>query len=145
MEMALPARYPSMTPNELSKPMRTAGNGQVTAEALTKFLETEPNAMVAYGRALYPSYYEEGEFWGETSPNLVAASQFNRIQFTLIGPDQGFTFLPLEEVPQSFPHAADVFVVGCRQGDFIRALLVKVNDQTLMSAPWGGLTCSEME
>ncbi len=144
MELTLPARYPSMTSNELVETHVDDG-WQVTAEALTNFLETEPAAMVAYGRALYPSYYEQGKFWGETSPNLVAASRFNRVQFTLIGPDQGFIFLPLEEAPQYFPHAVDVFIVGCRQEGFIRALLVKVNDQTLMSAPWDGLTCLQTE
>jgi hypothetical protein len=144
MELALPVRYPFMTPNELVE-THADDSEQVTAEALKKFLEAEPGATVAYGRALYPSWYEQGSFWGESSPNLVAASQFNRIQFTLIGSDQGFIFLPLEEAPQSFPHATDVFVVGCRQEGFIRALLVKVNDQTLMSAPWDGLTCPKTE
>ncbi len=145
MEWVMPARYPYKTPDELIELHAGSPRPGVTTPALKKFLETEPNAMVAYGRALYPSYYEEGAFWGESSPQLLAASQFNRIQFTLIGPDQGFTFLPLEDAPQYFPHTADVFVVGCRQGDFIRALLVKVNDQTLISSPWHGLTCSGME
>lgn len=142
MELALPRRYPNLPVSEL---IQTHADSQVTPEALTSFLETESGAVVAYGRALYPSYYEQGTFWGESSPNLVAASQFNRIQFTLIGPEGGFTFLPLEEAPQYFPHAADAFVVGCRQGDFIRALLVKANDQTLVSAPWDGLTCPQTE
>jgi hypothetical protein len=149
MELVLPVRYPTVPPNELIEThaagLQLADGEQVTAAALKNFLETEPGAMVTYGRALYPSWYEQGNFWGESSPNLVAASQFNRIQFTLIGSDQGFTFLPLEEAPQSFPHAADVFVVGCRQAGFIRALLVKVNNQTLMSASWSGLTCPKTE
>jgi len=91
MELALPQRYPERPASEL---IQNHADEQFTAEALTRFLETESGAVVAYGRALYPSYYEQGKFWGETSPNLVAASQFNRIQFTLIGNDGGFTFLP---------------------------------------------------
>jgi hypothetical protein len=149
MELSLPVRYPTLPPNDLIKDhavtLQLDDSEQVTASALKSFLETEPGAMVAYGRALYPSYYEEGYFWGESSPNLVAASRFNRLQFMLIGPDQGFTFIPVEEAPQYFPHAADVFVVGCRGDGFIRALLVKVNDQMLVSSTWHGLTCSEME
>lgn len=142
MELVLPQRYPELPSSTL---IQNHADEQITAEALTRFLETESGAVVAYGRALYPSYYEQGKFWGETSPNLVAASQFNRIQFTLIGDDGGFTFLPLETAPQSFPHAADAFVVGCRQGGFIRALLVKVDDQTLTASPWDGLTCPQTE
>jgi hypothetical protein len=145
MELALPVRYPDLDADAIIEKTQLDSNGQVTTSALKNFLETEPDAVVEYGRALYPSYYEQGKFWGESSPNLVAASQFNRIQFTLIGPTQGFTFLPLEEAPQYFPHASDVFIVGCRQEDSIRALLVKVNDQTLMSEPWDGLTCSKTE
>jgi hypothetical protein len=142
MELALPQRYPELPASEL---IQNHADEQFTTEALTRFLETESGAVVTYGRGLYPSYYERGKFWGETSPNLVAASQFNRIQFTLIGTDGGFTFLPLENAPQSFPHAADVFVVGCRQGGFIRALLVKVDDKTLTASPWDGLTCPQTE
>ncbi len=149
MELALPVRYPALPPNELIEThaagLQLSDGEQVTASALKNFLETEPGATVVYGRALYPSYYRQGSFWGESSPNLVAASQFNRLQFTLIGPAQGFTFLPLEDAPQYFPHAADVFVVGCRQGDFIRALIVNVNDQPLFSSTWRGLTCPKME
>jgi hypothetical protein len=145
MELVLPARYPTLSSAEIIEKVKLVDGEQVNAEALKKFIETESGAVIAQGRALYPSYYEQGKFWGETSPNLVAASRFNRVQFTMIGPDQGFIFLPLEEAPQYFPHASDVFVVGCRQEGFIRALLVKVNDQTLTSAPWGGLTCSETE
>jgi hypothetical protein len=144
VELAMPVRYPALSAGELIE-SHTLDGEQVTASALKNFLEMEPAAMVAYGRALYPAYYEEGVFWGDTSSNLLAASQFNRIQFTLIGPDQGFVFLPLEETPQYFPHASDVFVVGCRQKGFVRALILKVNDQTLVSSPWPGLTCTTSE
>ncbi|MCA2000311.1 MAG: glycosyltransferase family 39 protein [Chloroflexi bacterium] len=142
MELALPQRYPHLPASEL---IQMHADERFTTEALTRFLETESGAVVAYGRALYPSYYERGKFWGESSPNLVAASQFNRIQFTLIGGDGGFVFLPLEEAPQSFPHAADVFVVGCRREGYVRALLVKANNQTLTASPWNGLTCPQKE
>jgi hypothetical protein len=145
MELALPVRYPALSTNELIERLQLADGEKVTASVLENFLETESGAMVAYGRALYPSYYEKGSFWGESSPNLVAASQFNRLQFTLIGPAQAFTFLPLEDAPQYFPHAADVFVVGCVQGDFVKALMVKVNGQTLVTSTWRGLTCSTSE
>lgn len=137
-ELALPQRYPQLPASDL---VQIHADERFTTEALTRFLATESGAFAAYGRALYPSYYERGKFWGETSPNLVAASQFHRIQFTLIGGAQGFVFLPLEEAPQYFPHAADVFVVGCRRQGYIRALLVKANGQTLKASPWNGLTC----
>jgi len=146
LELAMPTRYPPLSQAELiasSAIQHLPLDG--AAEALNIFLETEPGATVVYGRALYPSYYEQGSFWGESSPNLLAASQFSRLQFNLIGPSPAFVFIPLEGAPQYFPHAADVFVVGCRQGGLIRGLVVLVNDQSLLSAPFKGLTCSEME
>ncbi len=150
IEWSIPERYPKKEESVLvqmfvTQSIPAPGGERVTASELKIFFETEPGAIVTDGRALYPSWYEEGNFWGESSPNLVAASQFNRIQFTLIGPTNGFVFLSLEQPPQYFPHAADVFVAGCQQKNFFRALVVKVNDQMLVSSPWPGLTCSETE
>jgi hypothetical protein len=149
VELLIPVRYPTLPSGELIAIHATglrSGNGeQVTVSAVKDFLKTEPDATVVYGRALYPSFYEQGSFWGESSTNLLAASQFNRLQFTMIGSTQAFTFIPLEDAPQYFPHAADVFIVGCEQGNFIRALILKVNGQPLFSSTWHGLTCSETE
>jgi hypothetical protein len=150
IELAMPVRYPSLPQNELIETyvpsaLQLDGGEQVTASALKKFLETEPAATILYGRALYPAYYKQGSYWGDSNPTLLAVSQFDRLQFTLIGPVRAFAFIPLQGAPQYFPHAADVFLVGCKQDDLIRALIVKVNDQALVSSPWGGLTCSEME
>ena len=146
----MPVRYPFLTQNELIETYATDvlqldGGDHVTASALKIFLETEPAATVRHGRALYPSYYEQGSFWGESSPSLVEASRFDRLQFDLIGPGPAFTFIPMQNVPQYFPHASDVFIVGCKQDGFIRALIIKVNGHVLISSPWGGLTCSEAE
>jgi hypothetical protein len=150
IELAMPVRYPPLSDNELTETY-TADNlqldngEQVTASTLKNFLETEPAATVRYGRALYPSYYEQGNFWGESSPNLLEASRFDRLQFNLIGPSPAFIFIPLQNAPQYFPHASDVFVVGCEKNDSIQALIIRVNGHVLTSSPWSGLTCSETE
>ena len=149
MELLILVRYPTLPSGELiaihANGLRSGNGEQVTVSAVKDSLETDPAAIIVYGRALYPSFYEQGSFWGESSPNLLAASQFNRLQFTMIGSTQAFTFIPLEDAPQYFPHAADVFIVGCEQGNFIRALILKVNGQPLFSSIWHGLTCSETE
>jgi len=51
----------------------------------------------------------------------------------------------LQDAPKYFPNAADVLVIGCKQNDFIKALIIKVNDTLLVSSPWRELTCSEKE
>ena len=147
IELAMPVRYPFLSQNELIETyvpnaLQLGGGEQVTAAALKNFLETEPAATVLYGRALYPSYYKQGSYWGDSNPMSLAASKFDRLQFTLIGPVRAFVFIPMQDAPQYFPHASDVFVVGCKQNDFIRALIIKVNNHVLTSSPWDGLTCS---
>jgi hypothetical protein len=86
-----------------------------------------------------------GEFWGEASPDLLNASQYNRLQFKLIGPDRVFVYIPLLDAPGYFPHASDVFIVGCMQGSSMRALLIGIDDHWLVASPFHGLTCSVME
>jgi hypothetical protein len=150
VEWSVPNRYPPMSASQMLKVNVPNGltleNGeQISSSALESFLETETDATVGYGRALYPSYYKEGEFWGESSPNLVEASQFSRLQFNLIGPNRGFIFLPMQDPPQYFPHASDVFIIGCRQRNSIKALIIMVDGHTYNASPWGGLTCSITE
>jgi hypothetical protein len=51
-------------------------------------------------------------------------------------------YLPLESAPEYFPHAADVWIVGCQTPNAIRALAVKVNERLVITSPWQGLTCA---
>jgi hypothetical protein len=150
IELWTPLRYPPLSDGELIKKLSLDEvqldiNKQVTNSELEYFLKTESNATILYGRALYPSYYKKGSFWGENSPNLLAASQFNRLQFDLIGSDDAFVFIPLEGIPQYFPHASDVLLVGCLQEESVRALIIKVDDRILTTYPWNGLSCSIVE
>lgn len=149
-ERLAPQRYPPLPPNELiQNQVRNSlvvDNGvDVSASDLMSFIEDEAGATVLYGRALYPSYYEKGEFWGESSKNLLEASEYNRLQFNLIGSDNEFVFIPLQTPPTYFPNASDVFIVGCDQDASIRALIVKVNDVVVAASPWNGLRCSTLE
>jgi hypothetical protein len=75
----------------------------------------------------------------------VEASRFSRLQFNLIGPNRGFVFIPMQEPPQYFPHASDVFVIGCKQRNSLKALIIMVNDHIYNTSPWNGLTCSITE
>ena len=150
MEWSIPEHYPKLSKSELLQLYTPDGfvleNGeQMDESVLESFLETESSSIVLHGRALYPAYYEQKKFWGESSPNLLEARQYNRLQFYLIEGGIRFVFIPFEETPEYFPHASDVFVIGCVQENSIRALLIKVNDHMLTSSPWHGLTCSVLE
>jgi len=56
-------------------------------------------------------------------------------------------FLPLQNPPESFPHASDVLVVGCSQSYGIEALIVGVKGQeeALIVFPWNGMTCLDTQ
>ena len=150
LELWMPLRYPPLSDSKLIEESVTdlyLENGElITGLTLENFLETDAAAVLVYGRALYPSYYKQGVFWGEDSPNLLAASQFDRLQFNLIGPRSAFVFIPVYNPPKNFPNASDVFVIGCgKEAGYLRALIVKINDLTLISSPWLGLSCSIAE
>ena len=146
-EGSVPVRYPAMGRIELARIYAPNGlilndGRRLSTSALEEFLETEPGATVLHGRALYPAYYVRGKFWGDDSPNLVEASQYDRLQFNLIGPNEAFVYIPLDEAPQYFPHASDVFIVGCMRDAGLYVLLVTVNDKLLVSSSFVELTCS---
>jgi len=76
---------------------------------------------------------------------LTEASQYDRSQFDLTGSHAAFVYIALQAAPVYFPHASDVFVVGCMQKGGVRALLIKVNDDLVVSSLFLGLTRSVLE
>lgn len=150
IEWSIPERFPKLSNSEVIQLYAPDGfelqdGEQISKSDLESFIETEAGSIVLRGRALYPAYYEQKNFWGESSPNLLEARQYNRLQFYLIAGRTSFVFLPLEGTPSYFPHASDVFIIGCMQNSSVRALLVKVNDRILIASPWRGFTCSIAE
>ncbi len=150
VEWSIPERYPKLSKSELIHLYVPNGfvletGEQITVSDLQSFLETETGSIVLHGRALYPAYYEQKKFWGDSNPGLLEARQYNRLQFYLISGGTRFVFIPLDEAPGYFPHASESLMIGCVQKGSIRALLIKVNDRMLISSPWHGLTCSVTE
>ncbi|MFN8414023.1 MAG: glycosyltransferase family 39 protein [Anaerolineales bacterium] len=150
IEWSIPRYYPKLSNDSLIQKYALDGfmlrkDVKVSASDLKSFIETDSAAVVLYGRALYPQFYEKGKYWGDSNQNLLEASLYNRIQFDVIGPRSGFAFIPLEQPLEYFPNVSDVFAVGCRQGDATRVLFVRVNDSLIVSSDWHGLNCSMME
>ncbi len=84
------------------------------------------NEICLQGRAIYPRYYESGEGEPGTAKLGYEVSAEARLIFWLAGPQPGLVILPLESAPAFFPHAADVMVVGAKDGEAIRARVVQV-------------------
>jgi Dolichyl-phosphate-mannose-protein mannosyltransferase len=147
-EMLIPDRYPDSDANKLLAQHMVGGflleNGnRITAADVKTFIETETAAVVLNGRALYPLFYKQGDFVGDDNPFSLLVRNLDRLQFTYIGSENALVFIQLDRSPRYFPNASDVFIIGCRQAGGIKALAVKVNDQTsfLTTSPWQGLAC----
>lgn len=148
VEKSIPKKYPELTSNELIQNYFVNDivleNGEtITASALEMFLTAEPSSTVLYGRALYPSFYQSGEYWGDDSSYPLEIRNISRLQFTIIGPVQRRVYIPLPEAPLSFPHTSDVVVIGCVTNAGIQALIVTVDEAIVINnLPWRGLTCT---
>lgn len=144
----IPPRYPVLTAAELirlhvGKELILDNGLSISPEDLQNFLDRQDNSVILYGRALYPSYYKEGDYWGDENIFNVQARKHSRLQFDLIGPRGSLTFIPIQSPPVSFPQAADVLVIGCLRRYGVQAIAVKVKDQpvALAAFPWPGLEC----
>jgi hypothetical protein len=123
VEFVIPPRYFNLPERDL-----LASLMQFNDQEIQNFLAHD-NAVVVEGRALYPRYYKAGG--GEPGENWAAFIErnYDRLGFSLVGPENGSVILPLEEPPGNFPNASDVMVVGCREEDYIDAALVLVSPE----------------
>ncbi|MFN3492456.1 MAG: hypothetical protein ACK40V_09580, partial [Anaerolineales bacterium] len=134
VEKAIPQKYPALSSSELIQTYfaedTALENGEIiTLSDLTKFLEAQPNSTVLYGRALYPSFYKSGEFWGDDDSYPLEMRNLSRLQFLVIGPVQRQIYILLISSPKFFPHGGDVVVIGCKTKAGIQALLVKIDNK----------------
>ena len=67
---------------------------------------------VIYGRAVYPRYYFSGEGEPDSAKLGYAESEEPRLVFFVVGSSNGLVVFYLEDPPDFFPHASDVYLVG---------------------------------
>lgn len=127
----IPVRYPPLTKQQLLAAYPQNSKLPTAAEMGT-FLE-QKNAVVFYGRALYPRFFAAGTGLHSTGWASFIARDYSRLGFYVVGPFPGDVVLPLAQSPAIFPHAADVRVFGClRDADannrrFVQAWVVIVH------------------
>lgn len=110
--------------------------------SIETFLQDEQAAIIV-GRALYPRHYQKdlGEF---IYYYPTVKLPFPRTTFTLIGPSFNYGVILPGNVPQHFPHASDVIVVGCLENEYFDALAVIILDEegaVYTRVPESPLTC----
>jgi hypothetical protein len=87
-------------------------------------LSTEQSEGLAIfqGRALFPQYFGSG--FGRPGDDYSAfmIRPYNRIGFIVVGDGIEHVVMPLDDIPDTFPNAADVVVIGCPQSDYFLAV-----------------------
>lgn len=109
--------------SEVVFPQKYAG------DANCPFASRENGEICIQGRALYPRYYEPGDGEPGTAKLGYEIGDEARLVFWLAGPQPGLVIFPLESAPAFFPHAADVTIVGARDGESLRARVVQVEKE----------------
>jgi len=101
----------------------------LSPEQLNAFLKT-PGAEALVGRTLYPRSYKMGQ--GEVSFYFYPFTimDFPRTGFFLIGPHGQDNIILPGGSPAYFPQATDALVVGCREQNYVDALMVVLLDQS---------------
>jgi hypothetical protein len=99
----------------------------ITQEQLDAFLKS-PGAEALVGRTLYPRSYKAGQ--GEVTFYFYpfTTMDFPRTGFFLIGPHGQDNIILAGDAPKDLPHIADAIVIGCRDQNYVDALMVMILD-----------------
>lgn len=147
-EKVIPARYSAsinnlVIPQMLENPLVKSFG--VDLEALETF-DTQPNAFIVRGMALYPRFYEAGEGEAKTAKTGYEPSPEARLVFLVAGTPDGLTILRTGASPPYFPNGVDVSIVGCQHQLFAEAFIVNVHgnrEATYISPDALTLNCKE--
>jgi hypothetical protein len=117
-------------PGTLHKWQTPIAEAGLNAEQLKTFLES-PGAEALVGRTLYPRSYKMGQ--GEISFYFYPFTNmdFPRTGFFLIGPHGQDNIILAGGFPKYLPHLADAVVIGCRDQNYVDALLVLILDHNV--------------
>lgn len=109
----------------LPSPYTPSGLQENTVE-VPGFSEAEQQIMFAlsnagfqpltlFGRALYPKFFKNDEGLADNRKATLPDRSYKRVEFYLIGMENGWVVLPGKEGLGFFPHGVDVIVIGSRQ------------------------------
>lgn len=125
-EQLIPSKY---SQNDIDNLQITLVNPEISKLSQNEIsqlrsVNVNPNT-VWYGRALYPRFFEAGD--GMEGKFDKYKLPFSRVEFYLVGTHTGWVVMPYVHSPDEFPHAADVFVVGCPTNDYFDVAAVVIN------------------
>jgi len=119
-ESVFPQRYTQESYQQMFSTVEQALSPE-KQDWFNSWLSTD-DAMIRFGQALYPRFLEAGSGESDKDPSVMKRN-YNRLTFSLIGPQNLRVHLPLTELENGFPNGEDVFVVGCLYQDDKREVL----------------------
>ncbi len=125
----VPSRYPSAlsSPSVARQMLLTLGIPKAPAEAAFQRLELRE------GRLLYPRFLYKGNGLGGTNPwPAYAPREYPRLGFVLLNQGIEQVVLPLRNAIRFPSQGVDVLVLGCKQADHFRAVLLAVPQESLL-------------
>ena len=134
-EQIVPPRYTQNGIDALNESLVDLETTFLNVEEISQLrsVNINPNT-VWYGRALYPRFFKGGD--GMDGKLDKYKLPFSRLEFYMVGMQNGWVVLPYDQIPEEFPHAADVFVVGCPAEEYFDVAAVVLNP-TQSEAPQG--------
>ena len=127
-EALTPERYPlHAQPQQMDAylSVRQTYHNAPTIAILAGFLE-QSDAVLLHGKALYPRFFEPKKGFSRNGLISFRPYEFARLGFYLLGPNPEHIILPLTVSPETFPHAAEVWVLGCkRDTDYFHRIYVE--------------------
>ena len=111
VEYIVPNSYPEDIGEQKIDYLLSDQNSQLSSadkKRISSVLD-DGNGSAIYGRALYPRYYEPGQ----QAEGIYYKYFDHSITFYVVGEDFVYAVIPVDNIPDYLPHAADVIVVGC--------------------------------
>jgi len=125
----VPSRYPSAlsSPGVAHQMLLSLGLPETQAEAMLQRLE------VREGRLLYPRFLYKGNGLAGSHPwPAYAPREYPRLGFVLLNQGIGQVVLPLRKAIRFPSPGVDVLVLGCKQADHFRAVLLAAPQEGLL-------------
>jgi hypothetical protein len=129
-EMLHSPRYAGVDVREVLQARQTQiVDAGLEIEQLNEFLAS-PGAELLVGRTMYPRSYRLG--LGEIAFVFYpyTTMDFPRTGFFLLGPNGQDNIILAGRAPEHLPHAEDALVIGCREQNYLDALVVIILDET---------------
>ncbi|MHC1784872.1 MAG: hypothetical protein AB9891_19325 [Anaerolineaceae bacterium] len=147
-ETVIPPRF-SISENKQVLPEMLANpavkSSGINLEALS-LLQSNPNAFIVRGRALYPRFYGASEGEARTAKTGYAPSPDARLVFMVASIPDGLTIFNTDTSPEYFPNGADVSVVGCQHQLYAEAWIVTIHgdkEVTYITPDASSIECRE--